>query len=139
MRSRLLFAIALVMASAIVTPATAFTQRAATGAEEFGMSCAVCHGADGRGDGPLAHILTVKPADLTTLAKRNGGTFPLEKVVETIDGRTLVSGHGTRAMPVWGTRYEEDVAKQYGPYGSESVVKTRIKALADYLESIQEK
>lgn len=103
------------------------------------MSCTPCHGPDARGDGPVARVLTVKPANLTTLAKRNNGVFPLEKVIDTIDGRAAVAAHGSRAMPVWGARYEEEVAKQYGPYGSESVIKTRIRALADYLKSIQEK
>jgi hypothetical protein len=103
------------------------------------MSCAVCHGKDAHGDGPLAKLLTIKPADLTKLTIRNKGQFPSEMVAETIDGRTQVSGHGTREMPVWGARYETQVAREYGPYGSESVVKTRIAALVHYLESIQEK
>jgi mono/diheme cytochrome c family protein len=117
--------------------AAASAQQAATGAEEFHNSCAVCHGEDGRGDGPLAKVLTVKPADLTQLAKRNDGVFPIEKVSETIDGRQQVGAHGTREMPVWGARYEAEVGRQYGPYGSESLVKTRIYVLVRYLQSIQ--
>jgi mono/diheme cytochrome c family protein len=35
--------------------------------------CASCHGADGKGDGPMAKSLKVKPADLTRIAARNGG------------------------------------------------------------------
>jgi putative copper resistance protein D len=35
------------------------------GAQVFADNCAACHGADGRGDGPLAKGLSVKPADLT--------------------------------------------------------------------------
>lgn len=139
MRPHLLLATALVTARAIAAPATAFTQRAATGAEEFGMSCAACHGADGRGNGPMTHLLKVQPSDLTALARRNGGKFPFEKVVEIIDGRRQVKGHGTREMPVWGAYYEMDIAKQYGPYGGESLVKARVDTLARYLESMQEK
>ncbi|MEJ2375450.1 MAG: c-type cytochrome [Pseudolabrys sp.] len=137
MRPPLLLTAALLAAWA--APAAAFTQRAATGTEEFGMSCAVCHGVDGRGDGPMAHMLKVKPADLTTLARRNGGTFPFEKVVEIIDGRRQVKGHGTREMPVWGSYYEMDIARRYGPHGSESLVKARVETLARYVEAMQEK
>jgi mono/diheme cytochrome c family protein len=139
MRPHLLLSGALLTVAVIGGPAPAFAQHATIGAIEYRMSCAVCHGEDARGGGPLAHLLTVKPTDLTKLAKRNKGQFPSEVVVETIDGRTQVSGHGTREMPVWGTRYEAEVGRDYGPYGSETVVKTRILELVHYLQSLQEK
>jgi mono/diheme cytochrome c family protein len=129
----------LLTVTAIGIPASALAQHATIGAIEYRMSCAVCHGEDARGDGPLAHLLTVKPTDLTRLAKRNNGKFPTDKMVETIDGRTQVSGHGTREMPVWGTRYAAEVGRDYGPYGSETVVKTRILELVHYLQTLQEK
>jgi hypothetical protein len=90
-----------------------------------------------RRDGPLAAFLTVRPADLTALSKRNNGRFPSERVPETIDGRMQVKGHGTREMPVWETRHEADIARQYGPYGSEAMVQARILELVRYLQSIQ--
>ena len=37
----------------------------AHGARLYAENCALCHGADGRGDGPAADGLTVHPADLT--------------------------------------------------------------------------
>src|ERR1700683_3725370 len=46
-----------------------------SGSEMFINYCAVCHGKSGNGDGPAASALKVPPADLTTLAKRNGGKF----------------------------------------------------------------
>jgi putative copper resistance protein D len=36
-----------------------------SGALVFAANCALCHGADGRGDGPAAASLAIKPADLT--------------------------------------------------------------------------
>ncbi|MGA3037644.1 MAG: copper homeostasis membrane protein CopD [Vulcanimicrobiaceae bacterium] len=37
----------------------------AHGAPLFMANCTICHGADGRGDGPLATKLSIRPADLT--------------------------------------------------------------------------
>jgi putative copper export protein/mono/diheme cytochrome c family protein len=37
----------------------------AQGGRLFARNCVACHGADGRGDGPLAHSLDIPPADLT--------------------------------------------------------------------------
>jgi mono/diheme cytochrome c family protein len=47
------------------------------GKQEFVRNCASCHGAGGRGNGPLAKFMTVGPADLTELTARNDGEFPL--------------------------------------------------------------
>ena len=41
----------------------------------YAIYCANCHGAEARGDGHLAALLTVKPTDLTRLTKKDG-TFP---------------------------------------------------------------
>jgi mono/diheme cytochrome c family protein len=74
--------------------------------------CASCHGIDAKGNGPMAKSLTVKPSDLTRIAARNGGTFPLMRIERIIAGEELVSnGHGSSEMPVWGpifSRVEND-------------------------------
>jgi mono/diheme cytochrome c family protein len=57
-----------------------------TGNEMYKTWCATCHGVIGRGDGPTASELKTHPADLTRLAKKNGGKFPTEKVRTYIDG-----------------------------------------------------
>ena len=36
------------------------------GARLFAKNCALCHGAGGKGDGPAAAAMTIRPADLTT-------------------------------------------------------------------------
>ena len=46
------------------------------GADLYSNYCAACHGTDAKGTGPLANLLKSKPADLTLIAKRNGGQFP---------------------------------------------------------------
>ncbi|HTF36041.1 MAG TPA: cytochrome c [Myxococcota bacterium] len=104
------------------------------GGELYRRYCASCHGVEGRGDGPLAASLNQKPADLTTLAKRNGGKFDEAAVMMTIDGRLLVAQHGPRDMPVWGAIFaEQHVGKPFAIYGAT----VDARALADYLHTIQ--
>ncbi|HME69972.1 MAG TPA: cytochrome c [Myxococcota bacterium] len=104
------------------------------GGELYRRYCASCHGVDGHGDGSLAASLNQKPADLTTLAKRNGGKFDEAAVMMTIDGRRLVAQHGPRVMPVWGAIFaEQHVGKPFAMYGAT----LDARALADYLRTIQ--
>lgn len=110
----------------------AFKDSAIPGAELFRTYCAVCHGSGARGDGPLASSMTRKPADLTEIAKRNGGTYPTELVFRTIDGRKPVRGHGGPDMPVWG-----DAFGRSREGGDEGKVGRMIQSIVDYLESIQ--
>ena len=114
------------------------------GKKEFESNCAACHGSGGKGDGPQAALLAIKPADLTTLAKKNGGVFPAQHVHEIIDGRIEVAAHGSRIMPVWGREFELDVkdlpkaAAQPLDY-RDITVRNRIQALVDFLAQLQEK
>lgn len=109
-------------------------------AREFLNSCASCHGADGKGSGFLTRLFRgVDPGDLTQLAARNGGTFPLERVFSVIDGRAEVAAHGDRKMPVWGERYMSGAMSDYGPDEMNEIrVRNRIYELVHYLQSIQQ-
>jgi len=128
-----------IMVGLLLTPLA----RAATAAEmsygeaEYLNSCAVCHGLDGKGDGPLGDELVRRPADLTTISQRNGGTFPYARVYAVIDGGFPVPSHGEREMPVWGRQFLEDDAKLYGPAGGAIVTSERIHNLAGYVQSLQ--
>ena len=108
------------------------------GSDEYRISCLNCHGVGGRGDGPLAKFLTLKPTDLTSLAKNNGGEYPYLRVFLMIDGREDVAAHGDRSMPVWGNRYRKDAETEYGPFGGEQVVHGRILELVYYIHSLQQ-
>lgn len=70
--------------------------------------CAVCHGKDAKGSDPMAKSLKVKVPDLSTIAARNGGTFPLEQVEKIISGEEAKpAGHGPGEMPVWGPVFSQ--------------------------------
>ena len=56
------------------------------GPDLYRAYCAVCHGSDAKGNGPLAKWLRTAPADLTRIASRNGGSFPLARVQRVISG-----------------------------------------------------
>jgi mono/diheme cytochrome c family protein len=109
------------------------------GKREFEAKCAVCHGLDARGNGPYADQLKNRMPDLTTLAKRNGGVFPVSKTFETIEGAG--KGHGPRDMPVWGLDYTAKAAETLPdmPYNQAVYVRTRIMALLEYLNQLQVK
>lgn len=121
----------------ISVPPPGWTQEIAYGQAGYLASCAVCHGEEGRGDGPLAIELRTAPSDLTTLSASNGGEFPYWKVFALIDGRYVVPSHGTREMPVWGREFLSGDEATYGPIGGEAVTQERIHALSDYLAKLQ--
>ena len=120
------------------------------GKSEFQSSCASCHGTDARGKGPVSGQLKIPPPDLTMLAKNNNGVFPTNAVHETMYGLKTIPAHGTREMPIWGERFNPIVSlphyvdpsywKMAGPQQSpEVVVRTRILAVIDYLNRVQQK
>jgi len=104
------------------------------GSEIYLRRCASCHGVDATGDGPVAASLRIPPADLTRIAARRDGTFPKGEIARYIDGRFETGAHGTREMPVWGTRFGEDIPESGL---SEEVARGNIATLVDYLISIQ--
>jgi len=106
------------------------------GAEAFPRYCASCHGVRGEGDGPAAEALRVRPADLTRIAARRGGSFPTGEIARFIDGRFALAAHGSREMPVWGERFGESIPESSV---AEEVTRGRIAVLVEYLKSIQRK
>lgn len=122
------------MASAQAQP------RGGPGRWDYQNSCASCHGASGRGDGPLVRHLVTPPTDLSRLAQRNGGVFPRDRLVGLIDGRasTEIGPHGSREMPIWGNTYVERFTQAGGsPQLAEDAARRRILDLVDHLEQLQ--
>jgi len=82
--------------------------------------CQLCHGTDGKGDGPLAKAMKISPADLSTTVRSRSDTI-LTKII-TGNGRQTITGRDrhnllSEAMPEW-----KDVFS-----------KSQVKALIAYL------
>lgn len=108
------------------------------GKQEYMTYCASCHGTAGTGDGPLASILTVRVPDLTVIARDNDGDFLFREIVEVVDGRSGIMGHGA-TMPVWGDRFMPASDEGMASENDMLEVRGRILSLVYYLESIQKK
>ena len=129
-------------ASILAVTANAWGQTSvALGRVDYKDHCTSCHGVQGRGDGPVKSFLVNPPSDLTTIAKRHGGSFPQELMWEVIDGRwSGDSGpHGSREMPVWGQKFKEQAMTLPGdsPRTAEWVARNRVVSLLQYLQTIQ--
>ncbi len=100
------------------------------GPDLFHSYCASCHGADAAGTGPAGVILKVAPSDLTRIAERNHGKFPVERIAKMISGDDVMASHGSREMPLWGPIFHEVEKDQ--DWGE-----VRVHNLVEYLRSIQ--
>ena len=105
----------------------------ASGPEMYKTYCAVCHGTDGKGNGPAASALKVPPSNLTVLAEKNGGKYPALKVASVIRGEDALPAHGSKEMPIWGKLFRGMSG------GHESEVQQRVSNLNKYIESLQKK
>lgn len=81
----------------------------------------------------MAQSLKVHPPDLTRIAARNGGKFPLARIERIISGEDqLPAAHGTREMPLWGPIFSEIAWDQ-------DLGRVRVDNVARYLLEIQTK
>jgi mono/diheme cytochrome c family protein len=138
---QVLMCVAMFSAIVFATIAAAQDQKAAhlpasnpvSGSRLYKQYCAVCHGIDLKGHGPLAIELKTPPADLTTLAQRHGGKFPESYVEEVLRSGVKAPAHGDSDMPIWGPLFAS--IRGTDP----ALVSIRIANLAAYIKSMQTK
>lgn len=113
------------------------TQEFAVGRDEYLSACAACHGEAADGNGEIATMFKNRVPDLTGIAKRNDGVFPLLKVIQAIDGRAVMRAHGN-PMPLFGKRFRAAAEGKSALLGAEAIARGRVLELALYIQSIQE-
>ena len=129
----------IVVLAVLVLPAVCLAEEAPLnpaaqeGQRLYEYYCRSCHGLEGTGDGPTAEVLKGRPVDLTALARRNGGKFPLERVTRNIDGRDPTPAHGNE-MPIWGLGFQDPSSDA----NQEEEVQRRISRLVAYLRTLQD-
>ena len=105
------------------------------GAQAYQDYCAICHGTRALGDGPVAPELEVPPPDLTRIASRNGGVFPMREVADTVYGYS--GKHQADLMPEFSPLLDgPDVAAADGA-GGEEIMPVRLAEVVTYLQSLQ--
>jgi mono/diheme cytochrome c family protein len=120
----------------LLTPGAVFAQDAEAGEALYAQHCAVCHGADADGKGPLAPSLLLQPPSLRDLSQRHDG-FPTSRVVMRIDGTEPLVSHGS-PMPVYGPFFEGDDTALKAETGQPIMTSRPIVDLVAYLREIQE-
>ena len=126
-----------IILTAVLAGGPAFAEGDASAGEAiYTKHCAMCHGASATGQGPMVTVMTVQPADLTTLTQRYDGEFPLGRVAARIDGRDPLVAHGSD-MPVYGDFFEgSDVILKTGS-GQPLMTSQPIADLIAWLQTIQ--
>jgi len=108
-----------------------------SGKADFAELCAPCHGTSAKGDGDLGKTLAHRPADLTGLAKRHGGVFPMAYVMSKIWGYS----HGeapSALMPKFAPLMEGPMVLVDTGDGIMTPTPQRLVKIAVYLEGLQE-
>ncbi len=100
-------------------PLKAEVPQAYEGLKLYVSYCQLCHGAGGKGDGPLAKSMKITPADLTTTVRSRSDTI-LTKIISG-EGRQTITGRDRHnlisdTMPEWKNIFTQDQVKSLIAY-----------------------
>ena len=108
-----------------------------TGKQLFLNNCVSCHGVTGQGNGAVAGRLSTQPADLTQIAARRGGVWPMLEVMGILDGYS----RGTlprEDMPVFEALLDNEMAEFDTGNGVNILVPKKLIDVVNYLETLQD-
>ncbi|MEQ5870059.1 c-type cytochrome [Sagittula sp. NFXS13] len=105
------------------------------GGRNYAHWCSDCHGAQGRGDGPLAVMTAERPADLTRLARGNGGVFPARYVSTRMN---MTPGPYHRGIaPSFAMAMDGPLVEWAEPGAAGHLTTSRMADLLSYLQALQ--
>ncbi|WP_295317295.1 cytochrome c [Roseobacter sp.] len=112
-------------------------QAADMGKALFFDNCIACHGVTGQGDGPVARDLNVPPADLTRIAARRDGVWPMLEIMSIIDGYSR-NAHSREDMPVFENFLDNEMVEFDTGNGVTVLVPEKLIEIVTYLEALQD-
>lgn len=107
----------------------------ASGKQMYNTYCAVCHGVDGKGNGPAAAALKTAPTNLVQLSRVNGGKFPEAHIYSILQFGMENPAHGSKDMPIWGPALR---SLDKGTPSPEMQEHQRLANLTTYLKTLQQ-
>lgn len=103
----------------------------------FMENCVACHGTAGQGDGPLAAGLATKPANLTEIAARRNGVWPMLEIMSVIDGYSR-NTLPREDMPVFENFLDNEMVEFDTGNGANTLVPAKLIDIVEFLLSLQD-
>jgi mono/diheme cytochrome c family protein len=114
MRPQNLFVFTVAAFAAVAIPSASFAADAAAGKKIYEMNCFSCHGATGKGDGPVGAALNPPPRDFSKgdfkFDSDKNGTPGTDDDLELVIQKGAGAFGGSMLMAPWPTLSDDDVA-----------------------------
>ena len=104
------------------------------GHEMYDQLCAVCHGATGAGDGPVASALSNPVPDLTQFKAETGSQYHA-RLESAISGINRTVHKDIVGMPLWFREFQYVRRDKFG-HPRTTYANLKIHALAEYVEEL---
>ena len=125
------------VAAEVVIKQVPMTSKDIVGLDGQGMYdqlCAVCHGVDGKGDGPANPALDRPAPDLTQLSADGRPGYTHAELESVIAGRDRTVHKDMVGMPLWETEFQ--YVRSWNGRPRTSYARVKVHTLAEYVEGM---